>query len=123
MYGLEKTASLSLLISKELTQLCFGQNEIILNFLGDVSITATSTVKVELTEDAKRRGYAIITDDFREAAQPLLSLLSRSIRAIDIVDERHLLLDFGDGHTLCVMDDSEHYESYVIRIGPAVIVV
>lgn len=118
MYGLPSDLDLKFFIGITLTQLCFGENEVILNFDGDVSITIESKLCVR-----GATGQAIIFDDSLSSASMLVELVSDSITEAIGRQDGTLCLSFAGGATIEIHDSSEHYESYHIRHGKRIYVV
>lgn len=118
MYRLPADLDLSFLANKELFQVCFGAHDLILNFSDVVSISVTSCLGW-----VSSTGSRDIYEDFSKAAPALLTLLH------DVVTSAHgdpagtLSLKFRLGITLEIYDNSDRYESYLIKNGDQLIVV
>lgn len=85
----------------------------------DVSITVTSSIECRRADGAVTK-----VADFPEGAPALLAYLHRKVVAAAGATNGTLELRFADGSSLVLLDDSEHYECYVInREGKPPIVV
>jgi cytoskeletal protein RodZ len=118
MYGLPANLDLSFLHGRVLLQLCVGQNEVILNFDQDVSITVTSSIAFTFA-DGTYRHYT----DWKEAAHTASALLGHQITSAKRKDGGTLCVKFDVDWWIEVFDDSQHYESYSIQNGRQLIVV
>ena len=109
MYGLPKDVDLSLFLNETLVQICFGSNDLILNFHKDVSVMITSQIGLADTD-----GVIRVEEKFGKYASRLLALLGQDV--IKAVGEENgtLMLLFNGGDALYIYDISEHYESYTI---------
>lgn len=118
MYRLPPDVDLSFLVNKTLIQVCFGGNDLVLNFAPNVSITVTSSVRVSGPSGTGER-----REDFREIANSLFRLLNSSISSAAGHPDGTLILTFTGEWLLEIYDDSDRYESYVIRYDGKTIVV
>jgi hypothetical protein len=118
MYGLSRDIDLRFFNGKALLQVCFGANELILNFDGDVSVTVMS-----LLGCMGSGGSIQQHEDFRQAAPAVLVLLNQTILSAEGEEAGTLVLKFDGGGTLAIYDDSKNYESYTINNGGKLIVV
>jgi len=113
MHGLQVTESeLSFLNGAIVSQVCVGQNEMILRFDNDVTITVTSEVICFYSTETSVR-----FSDFSRGASVVCSLLGQAVLGLTISDAgRQLLLDFGDT-SFVLIDDCEEFESFTIAFG------
>lgn len=118
MYGLDRNVDLSFFNGKTLLQACFGVHELILNFDDGLSITVTSSLGICDKHDTLQ-----ICDDFRQAASSILAQLNRKVLSNKGEQNGTLTLFFEGGGIISLYDDSDKYESYVIKIGKNIIVV
>jgi cytoskeletal protein RodZ len=118
MYGLPANIDLSFLHGRVLLQLCVGQNEMILNFDEDVSITVESSIAFTFA-DGTYRHYT----DWKEASHTAGALLGHQITSAKRKYGGTLCVKFDVDWWIEVFDDSQHYESYSIQNGSQLIVV
>ncbi|MGE0422763.1 MAG: DUF6188 family protein [Reyranellaceae bacterium] len=117
MHGLPKDIDVSFFIGQALTQLCFGGNDLLLNFDDNLSVSVTSRVELEAL------GTQSEIEDFKAEGAPLLVLIERTIEAATPHEDGTLELRFDGDMVLRLIDDSPHYESYVIWHGKETIAV
>ena len=110
MYGLPESVDLGFLSGSTLVQICVGENDLILNFYKDVSITVESCVGCEDGSGAVQR-----FGDFRQAAGMLFAFLGQDVRVAVRASQTTLVLEFESGKRIEIYDDSEQFESFVIR--------
>lgn len=118
MYGLSRDLNLAFFGEQTLLQVCFGANDVIFNFDGEVSITVTSAVGWKSQSGDEGR-----SSDFATAAMPLLALIDQRVSRATGDDAGTLHLHFENGAVLSIYDDSTEFESYVIRNGDQIIVI
>lgn len=118
MYGLPSDLDLGFLVGPTLLQVCIGENEVILRFDGDISITIESRF---LVRDLS--GRETVFENAPPAAASLLDLLSDSIAEVLGQLDGTLRLSFAKGGILEVYDSSKDYESYQIQHGKDIHVV
>ena len=117
MYGLTADVDLSFLVGAELLQVAAGQNEVILNFFGDVSIMIAADLRLSRSEHpGERLSHA------PSQATTLIRLLGLSVLQASGADGT-LRLELSDGSTLEVYDSWPNYESYTITHRAGLIVV
>lgn len=117
MYGPPANTELTSFRGRELIQVCIGAHDLILNFVGSVSVTVLSSIALR-TGEAQQR-YV----DFRDAAAALVALMGRTIVAATDDVSGTLIHEFDSNCALSVVDDSRQHESYLIRHGSRLIVV
>ena len=118
MYGLPEKTDLSFLKGKQLLQVCIGCNEVVLNFDGDLSITAQTDIghkSAKLPSTIYKTSIA--------AAPVLVRFLHESVANASVALPGTLVLEFSNTETLEIYDSSSHYESYVINYAAKTIVV
>ena len=118
MFGLPADIDLTFLVGRTLLQVCFGLNDLVLNFDDRVSIQVSSCVGTRSKTGERRRD-----SDFRDAAPGLLSLVNEVVTRADGSSDGTLTLEFGGCGALTLYDDSKQFESYVIKAGERTIVV
>ena len=95
-----------------------GENEVILNFTSETSITVASAVRLDRPN---RKGDVI--EDARTAGAVLFELLGVTIMAARGSAEGTLSLTWSDEHRLTIFDSWSSYESYTITHAGGMIVV
>lgn len=115
MYGFSKNFDFDLIIDIDILQICFGQNEIIINFDNNVSACITSNISCGGEKCAR---YADIASELCN-----LLLYSRIVEARVEVGNK-LILKTDKGNTVEIYDDECEYESFVLtHNGVAILVV
>lgn len=113
MYELPPVEQLEFFVGRVLQQVCVGENEVILHFDADVSLTIEGAVSV-----GPLREKISSTDRPRIVAPKLLRLLGRAVSAVDVQDRSTLVLEFaGEDKVLISDSNGPSYESYQIRHG------
>jgi hypothetical protein len=124
--GLAAGTDVSFLVGASLTQVCVGQNEVILNLspAGDpwtdpgASITVQSAIRLVLPTEME------FTSDAPVLIGPaLLPILGSAVAGAAVVQPGTLRLTWSSGHVLDIIDSVEHYESYIVTHGDKVTVV
>jgi hypothetical protein len=118
MYGLPDSTDLSFIKDKSLLQVCIGFNEVILNFDGNVSITAQTDFAHTLNGEITAVYKAPIP-----SASMLVRFLHQSVTRVSIQPPGTLILDFSNNEGLAIYDTSSEYESYQINHNGKIIVV
>lgn len=111
MYGLPANIDLSFLEGKELENVSIAFNSMVLNFDEPIRISITSLCRY------KYDGDFIDIDNYPSSASIICSLLGKKIIVANSEDGKNLRLQFDDGYSFIICDDSEHYESYLIIGG------
>ena len=117
MYGFPSDIDLSFFQEKTLSQVCIGITDLILNFDDHVAITITSRIGWSDSND-KHDTY----ENFGNSAV-VVNLLGKKVISARGDANGTLSLLFGNGISFYIYDDSEQYESYVIKNGDKLIVV
>lgn len=117
MYGLNKNEDLGLMIGATLTQICAGENEIILNFDKSVSVTILSDFAVSMRGDG-----AVRYEDPRRGAVSLMDLIGHELTGVRATDTGGVFLEFGS-HSLELFDTSNEYESFWLQLADKQVVV
>lgn len=116
MYGVDSRLPFASLRDEKLLQVCIGENECILRFTNDISVLITSRMRIYAD-----RIYEI--DSYRESAAQLCQLLGGNIKAAAPEGARSLAINFDNGSTLVIEDDSDEFESFVLNIGKSKFIV
>jgi len=109
MYGLPPNTNLDFLKGETLIQVCFGANDLILNFSANVSIAIYSCVGVGVASSAMNKHTA-----FQEVAGELLDLLNKDVSNVRWTPEGTITLELDNGNAIWIYDDSPNFESYTI---------
>lgn len=117
MYGLSKNEDLKLMIGATLTQVCVGENEVILNFDKPVAVTILSDFAV-----SSNGGVAVRHEEPRSGACSLFGLIGSPIERAAATDGGGLLIEFAPG-TLEIFDTCKEYESIWIKLGDKQVIV
>jgi len=118
MHGLPPDTDLQFIVGAELTQVCIGQNEVILNLFERVSFTLECSVSF-----AFDLGGPSILDKPKDIGIAALRLLGEQVRSVEILSEGTLKLAWGTRAFTEFYDSSQQYESYTITHGEEHIVV
>jgi hypothetical protein len=118
MYRLPSDVDLGFFCGKTLIQLCMGFSDLILRFHPDISITVTSSIGYR--HDSERLDRF---ESLSMAACAIRELLNQEVSSANGDSKGTLTLGFSGGNQVEIYDDSEHYESYVIKHGEKLIVV
>lgn len=112
MYGLTDDADLNFLTGLTLLQVCFGQNELILNFSEDISVSIFSSVGLRKSDGTFDR-----SDNFVEKAEEILVGLGKTTTNVTWTREGTISFFFSEAVCMQIYDDSSQFESVVIN-GP-----
>ena len=118
MYGLPTDVDLSFLVGATLTQVCIGQNEVILNFDNDVSIMIASDVQLTPKEQSGQN-----LDDASAIGAAILSLLGQAVQSASGTEKGTTTLRWDGGATVEIRDTWPEWESYTISHQGKTIVV
>jgi len=112
MYGLSANIDVSVFIAKELTLVSFTANTINMFFEDDVSITVIGSFiyKYDTSNIVKKQSIPVSSSN-------LMCLIGKVVQFAERGTDGSLVLHFDNCHILTVLDDSQEYESYRIRIG------
>ena len=112
MHGLPSDLDLDFIVHASLLQVCVGQNEVILRFDDEISITIESRFLIR-----DPQGHEATFEDAPRGAASLVSLLADSVIGVSGEEDGTLRLSFTKGGILEVYDSSKEYESYQIQHG------
>ena len=110
MYRLPRNIDLDFLIEKELESVSIAFNSLVLNFDEPIRMTINSRCTYKLST-----GYLIEIEDYPKEASLICKLLGKKIVKADGDEFGTLTLAFDNGDVFSVYDDSENYESYMIK--------
>lgn len=118
MYGVPERERLVGLIGKELVQVCFGVHQVIFRFEKDVWISVESGIENSMLGRVTGGHCEIYrTESF------LVGLLGSTLREVDRVNSKTLRLTFSNDCYVDLRDDSDHYESFQIKVDGELIVI
>ncbi len=100
-------------MGKTLEQVCFTENQVSLNFDGEVNITIESSYSYH--RGASESGDRVIVIPTSES--DLMKLLGYSISKVEASKDGTLSLTFTNGDLFKCFDTSPNFESYHIRRG------
>ena len=118
MYGLPADTDLSFLEGALLTQVCAGENEVILHFDRSISITIEGAIRA-----VEPDGAVLCLEEPRAIASSVLPFLGSSIVETSVLPPGTLRVRWSSESVLEVLDSSDEYESYSIKAGDTLIVV
>ena len=118
MYGLPKNTDLSFLLGKELQSVSIARHSLVINFDDDERITITSECTYQ-----PNKGDTVQFENYPASASLICKLLGSSIVGARGAEDGSLALEFSNGDTFRIHDDSIQYESYQIKFGSRLIVV
>ncbi len=122
MYGLDQSASnFQFLVGKELSQLCIGLHQLILNFTEGLVISAECILHLKKADGSK---VEIFCNDPNLSKQ-LVCLLGSTIENVKSSNSNvgELALVFSNGCQLVVIDSNEDYESFIITMPKQEIII
>lgn len=118
MYGIKLDEDLKSLVGSRLIQICIGSNSVILNFDNDDWISIDSLFMHMLPS-----GDLYEYKELRNKQSSLTLLLDCIVENVRIENPKRLVIIFNNNHSLFLLDDSDHYESFQIKLGEKLIVV
>jgi hypothetical protein len=101
---------IELLIGTRLIQLCFGQNEVVFHFAGDIYLTCESQLKLP-------RNGSIIYENFGMIATELCGALGCEVDSCTRLDENNVLIEFANSLVVQLIDESKQFESIILQVG------
>lgn len=118
MYGLKSDPKIDALKGQSLVQVCFGENDLFLNFSGEISIGVYSSIG--FGSDSKS---LVKYEAFSAVSKDLLELLAAEVADVSWKADGTITLVFQGGKMVEVYDDSEQFESYTIKSPSGLVVV
>jgi hypothetical protein len=112
MYGLSATFDASVFVGKELIEVCFSVNTISFSFERDVLITVMGSF---IHRD--KQSTSVNKQSVPVSTSSLMNLAGKKVQIAEARQDGTLTLHFENGHSLILLDDSQAYEAYIIRIG------
>ena len=118
MYGVPEKKRFTGLIGKELIKVCIGSNQVIFYFEGNSRISVESAFVYKKPDGTECR-----YDEFWRQDSSLPNWLGSSIREVDVLNRKTLVLLFSNGGIIKLTDDSDEYEAFQLNIEKELIVV
>ena len=103
--------NLDFLIGKTLQQVCFGVNELILNFFPETAITIYH--KAEIID--KQRHYLWVSEKRQKEFFPVQLILEEQISNVEKIANNNLKLNFANKIELILFDEFSSFESITIN--------
>ncbi len=117
MYKLASKIDLDIFKDKVLIQACFGENEIILSFDPNLSVLLTSSISCISASGDVRRYKSL-----KESSTDLVKMLGFSTKYATGNEAGTLTVKFENEEAIEIYDDSDQFESFIIKNGAEVIV-
>jgi len=115
MHRIPKNTDLSPLVGKNVEQVCIGAHEVVLNLSDDLYITIEGGFAFGDEERLEE-------PDFRGSANKFTKLLNDVMVLAKVLRDDKVLFIFSSGTTLTIYDDSDHGESFVIKLPDRLVV-
>lgn len=116
MYGFYQIKDENFFVGAELTQVCIGGNEIIMNFFPDGNSITVFNPKVFLADNSFI--FEPLTGIRRGIRQ-----IGKVVDRLAIKDENVAILSFSDGSEIILRDDSAEFEAVALRYGGRTVIV
>jgi hypothetical protein len=118
MYKINPNESFGFLINCEVSQICYGPYDTLLNLSNNVSISIESKLRLHHGESV----LEIEPGQFKHAGD-LNRLIGCTISEANVIGDKELRIRFSSGYELALLDTKEHYESFSISSPEGEIVV
>ena len=115
MHRIPENTDLSPLIGKNVEQVCIGAHEVIINLEDDLYITVEGGFAFGHEEPSE-------DPDFRRAANAFAALVGHTITGAKVLRDEAVAFNFSGGTTLTIFDDSDHGESFQIKLPDRLVV-
>jgi hypothetical protein len=112
MYKLSGQLDLDIFQNLKLEQVAVSENTITLAFERDIQISILGVYSIVRAQSNRR-----VAIEVPRVSRLLLSLVGSIVVCAEIESSRNLVLRFANDTVLCVIDDSDCFESYSIRVG------
>ena len=111
MYGFPEQNVLSGIVDKNLTMVCCNANQIYLHFDYDMTISVNKNCfQIELGKELFKIGVPI--DNLS-----LFRFIEQKVVNIEVNSEKTVCIIFFENGGKVILEDDEHYESFVISIN------
>jgi hypothetical protein len=118
MYGFAMDFNPHVFVGRRLLSVSFAENLITLEFDGGLTVTVLNAVPYRSAPDSE---YCVDSPPVSSSSLP--SLVGRAVEAASMDPPRELMLELEGGGLINLVDDSESYESLVIRVDDREIIV
>ncbi|HLQ15028.1 MAG TPA: hypothetical protein VK256_04125 [Candidatus Eisenbacteria bacterium] len=118
MYGLPNDFDPQIFVGRRLETVTFAVNVIVLAFGDQLTVTILGSLPYFPAGDVEIR-----VDRPPVSSTSLVSVVGRNVVAFDLKSPRELILEFEGRASITLLDDSDSYESYLIKTGKREIVV
>ncbi len=118
MYGLQSDPKIDVLKGESLIQICFSENDLFLNFSGNISIGTYFCIGLALGQQPATR-----YENFSAISGDLLNLLSKEVASVGWTKEGTVSITFSSGAIVGFYDDNQQFESYTITTPNGLVVV
>lgn len=118
MYGLSSIFDVSKFKKNECLEINFTINTVNISFGPEINITIIGSFahKINAITPAIKQTFPILSSR-------LMSLLGKKVKFAERGEDGGLILHFDEGQMLILFDDSQEYESYIVRIGNEEIII
>ena len=123
MYRVSTAEDWSVLVGKELTQICVGAFDVQMNLAQQVSITIHGDDPDRSFRHKTKSASSFALSGFPGRAAGLVTLLGSTIERVVVENEMTLALYFSNQEELRIYDCSDNYESFNITWPTGEIVV
>jgi hypothetical protein len=110
MHGFKHTASLTFLQGLTVEQVCLGQYQTWIHFAPQGRISMEGQYVHSVTSENRQ----IVQPRSSCGPNELFRLLGHSVTDVAVISEDSLRINFSNGDTLTLIDDSDQYESFAI---------
>ncbi len=118
MYGLPSDFDSRVFVGKVLNRICFSENTIALTFDTAVQITVMGSFI-----HREKKCSSVNRQLIPVSRSSLMDLTGKRVRLAEARQDGTLTLYFDNDHSLILLDDSNKFEAYIIRIDEKEIVV
>ena len=115
MHGVKDCPQIRSLVNSLLLQVCFGENELIMNFDNEISMTIMVYIGIQ-ANNYKPVHHNLISSF-------LTSLIGTRISRVLVVDEDTLKIVFEGEKVLHLSDESRYYESILVKLPNSTLVI
>jgi hypothetical protein len=102
----------------EFLSLTYASNMIDLNFGNQITISVFGSISFSMDGDDD-----VVTESLPLSQSRLMHLLDRIVERAELKTQRELTIHFTTGESIQLIDDSDSYESFILRVGSNEIVV
>jgi hypothetical protein len=117
VFGLDVSQSFDFFVGGLLSQVCVGQNELILHFDNDTRMLVESELRIRSPHAESHFSDSV------EAGRAATYLLGLEVSSARAMSDRTLRIEFGTAASVEVYDSESHYESFTVMWPGGTIVV